>query len=119
VLLELTSTVLHKKREVTSSIVEFIPRDQWFLGEAGSIEATPTIFSLVTSVTVGTNSEEQISEYLEKVFSNLERIVGAIHPESYIHVQGIKSADWGYGGVTQQQRGNPQQKIAEQARAEI
>ncbi len=104
VLLELTVTILRKEREVTSVVINYVPRNRWFLGEAIAIKECKTIFFLRITVTEGTNTEAQFSEFISSVFARAKEIFGNVHEESYVHIHESKALSWGYGGETQQKR---------------
>jgi 4-oxalocrotonate tautomerase len=100
----LTARLLHKRPEVTAVLVEDVPAGGWFIG--GDVPAQPTA-SLCITVTAGTNTEGEKAAFVAAAFAALQARLapgGTLAPASYVRVQELPAGDWGYGGVTQQQR---------------
>lgn len=103
-LTELTNSVLHKKRELTSIVVEYVPPAQWFVGgEALAVQDRVT-FYLDIKVTDGTNTKDEKAAYVEQVFATVETLLGKLHPTSYIVIHEVRGDAWGYQGKTQEFR---------------
>ncbi len=103
-LTDLTTTVLNKKRALTSVAVEYINAEHWFLG-AESIASQPTATCyLEVKITEGTNSKDEKAAYVEKVFAGIEANIGPLHPASYIVLHEVRADAWGYQGATQESR---------------
>jgi 4-oxalocrotonate tautomerase len=100
----LTADVLGKRREVTAVLVEPLPAAQWFVGAAPVTRPTAL---LTIEITAGTNSAEQKARFVAAAFAELQRQLapqGALEDASYVQVRELPATDWGYGGLTQDQR---------------
>ncbi|HEY6773058.1 MAG TPA: 4-oxalocrotonate tautomerase family protein [Oxalicibacterium sp.] len=103
-LLELTTRILKKKREVTAIAIDFIARDSWMVGGRLLSEQGKNSFYFDIKITDETNTKDEKAAYIREAFVGFERILGDLHEESYIHVEDVKAASYGYGGRTQEYR---------------
>ena len=103
-LLELTSSILGKKREVTAITIQFIDPDSWVIGGKPLSEHKKSSFYLDIKVTDETNTKDEKARYIAAVFAGFVRILGELHEESYIYVEDVRAASYGYGGRTQEYR---------------
>jgi 4-oxalocrotonate tautomerase len=103
-LTELTADVLHKKKELTSVSIEYIAAHQWFIGGASLASRDAKTFYLDIKVTEGTNTKNEKAEYIKKVFSEFETVLGRLDPASYIVIHEVRADAWGYAGATQEFR---------------
>jgi 4-oxalocrotonate tautomerase len=55
-------------------------------------------------VTDETNTKQEKEQYIREAFDGLSRLLGNLHEESYIYVQDVRAAAYGYGGRTQEYR---------------
>ena len=99
IVLEKTTTILNKKADVTSILVEFVPQNSWSVG--GKI-CVP--FYLDIKITKGTNTKEQKSNYIKKCYNDFQELLGEIAPASYIVINEIDGDSWGFEGLTQEYR---------------
>jgi len=103
-LTELTTAVLHKKRELTSVAVEYVPSGQCFIGGESLAAQGLATFYLDIKVTEGTNSKDEKAAYVSQVFAAVETLLGKLHPTSYIVIHEVRGDAWGYQGRTQEFR---------------
>ncbi|SAK75686.1 4-oxalocrotonate tautomerase [Caballeronia arationis] len=103
-LLDLTTRVLGKKREVTAIAIDFVDRDSWVVGGKLLSEQNKNSFYFDIKITDETNTKDEKARYIREAFEGFERILGDLHEESYIYVQDVKAASYGYGGYTQEYR---------------
>lgn len=103
-LLDLTTRILRKKREVTAIAIDFIEPDSWVVGGALLSDQKKNSFYFDISITDETNTKDEKALYIKEAFAGFARILGNLHEESYIHVQDVKAASYGYGGLTQEYR---------------
>ena len=103
-LLDLTSRILGKKPEVTAIAIDYVPRDSWWVGGRLLSEQGKNSFYFDIKITDETNTKEEKARYIREAFTGLERILGNLHEESYIHVEDVRAASYGYGGLTQEYR---------------
>lgn len=99
-----TAKILGKKPEVTSIAVDFVPPELWFVGGSRLGEDRAVTFYLDIKVTNGTNTKAEKAEYIRKVFSDLDAIIGPITPASYIVIHDVGADSWGFQGKTQEYR---------------
>ena len=101
---EITARVLHKKPELTAVVVDRIDPAGWFVGGPSLAEQNKASFFLDIRIVDGTNVKDEKADYLRQVFAAMESLLGALHPESYIHVHEVRADAYGYGGFTQELR---------------
>lgn len=103
-LLELTSSLLGKKRDVTAITIQFIEADSWVIAGKPLTEHKKSSFYMDIKVTDETNTKDEKARYIAEVFAGFARILGEVHEESYIYVEDVRAASYGYGGRTQEYR---------------
>ncbi|MDR5754651.1 MULTISPECIES: 4-oxalocrotonate tautomerase family protein [unclassified Caballeronia] len=103
-LLDLTTRILGKRREVTAIAIDFLDRDSWVVGGKLLSEQNKNSFYFDIKITDETNTKDEKARYIKEAFEGFERILGNLHEESYIYVQDVKAASYGYGGYTQEYR---------------
>jgi 4-oxalocrotonate tautomerase len=98
---ELMATILGKRADLTSVLVEQPATAAWAIGGspvriAVHVDAT---------ITAGTNSPEQKARFIEQTMKLLKSVVGSgLHPATYVVVTEVPADSWGYDGQTQQSR---------------
>lgn len=103
-LLDLTTRILKKKREVTAIAIDYVDHDSWVVGGHLLSEQKKNSFYFDIKITDETNTKDEKAQYIREAFAGFERILGNLHEESYIHVQDVRAASYGYGGYTQEYR---------------
>jgi 4-oxalocrotonate tautomerase len=103
-LLDLTARVLHKKREVTSIAIDYVDPADWIVGGRSLAEQARSSVYFDIKITDETNTKEEKAEYIRQAFDGFSRLLGDLHDESYIYVQDVRAAAYGYGGKTQEFR---------------
>ena len=103
-LLDLTTTILGKKRAVTSIAIDYVDPDSWIVGGVSLSEQGKSSFYFDIKITDETNTKDEKARYLRAAFDGFARILGDLHEESYIYVQDVRAASYGYGGLTQEYR---------------
>ena len=103
-LIELTTRILHKKRELTAIAIDFVPPEHWVVGGATLADQHKRSFYLDIKIVDGTNTQDEKSAYVAAVFDAMSRLLGDVHDESYIHVHDVRADAYGYGGKTQEFR---------------
>lgn len=103
-LLEATSGILGKKRQVTAITIQFIEPDAWIIGGRPLSEHGKESFYCDIKVTDETNTKDEKARYIASVFAGFTTILGEVHEESYIYVEDVRAASYGYGGLTQEYR---------------
>jgi 4-oxalocrotonate tautomerase len=103
-LLDLTTRILGKKREVTAIAIDYIDHDAWLVGGRLLSEQNKNSFYFDIKITDETNTKDEKARYIREAFAGFENILGNLHEESYIYVQDVRAASYGYGGFTQEYR---------------
>ena len=103
-LLDLTHRVLGKKKEVTAIAIDYVDHDCWLVGGHLLSEQGKNSFYFDIKITDETNTKDEKARYIKEAFEGFDRILGNLHEESYIYVQDVRAASYGYGGKTQEYR---------------
>lgn len=103
-LLDLTHRILGKKKEVTAIAIDYVELDQWFVGGHLLSEKGKNSFFFDIKITDETNTKDEKAQYIKEAFAGFERILGNLHEKSYIYIQDVRAASYGYGGKTQEYR---------------
>lgn len=103
-LMDLTTRILKKKREVTAIAIEYIDHDSWFVGGELLSKVGKNSLYFDIKITDETNTKDEKAQYIKEAFEGFERLLGNLHEESYIYVQDVRATSYGYGGKTQEFR---------------
>lgn len=103
-LLELTTRILRKKRELTSIAIDFVPAEHWVVGGATLAAQDLNSFYFDIKVVDGTNTKDEKAQYISESFAAFGKLLGKLHPESYIYVHDVRAEAYGFGGLTQEYR---------------
>lgn len=103
-LMDLTTRILKKKREVTAIAIDYIDHDSWFVGGELLSKAGKNSFYFDIKIRDETNTKDEKAQYIKEAFEGFERLLGNLHEESYIYVQDVRATSYGYGGKTQEFR---------------
>lgn len=103
-LLELTSRILKKKPEVTAIAIDYVPPDSWIIAGVPLSEQNKNSVYFDIKITDETNTKEEKAQYIREAFAGFAQLLGNLHEESYIYVQDVRAASYGYGGLTQEYR---------------
>jgi 4-oxalocrotonate tautomerase len=101
---DLTTRILHKKPEVTAIAIDYVDPDDWIVAGKSLSEHGKNSFYFDIKITDETNSKEEKAQYIRESFEALSELLGNVHEESYIYVQDVRAAAYGYGGKTQEFR---------------
>jgi 4-oxalocrotonate tautomerase len=101
---DLTKTYLRKDPSVTAIAITYVDPEHWFAGGRSLAAQGMNSFWLDIKVVDGTNTKQELSDYLQHVFASLSDIIGRVHEESYILVHEVPAAAYGFGGKTQEFR---------------
>jgi len=103
-LLELTSRVLGKRRDLTAVVIDFVDPRDWFVAGRSLAELKQSSFYFDVKVVDETNTKAEKASYIAQAFEAFAGLLGDLHPESYIYVQDVRAAAYGFGGRTQEFR---------------
>ena len=103
-LLDLTSRVLGKRRDLTAVVIDYVDPRDWFVGGRSLAELKQASFYFDVKVVDETNTKAEKARYVAEAFEAFAAILGNLHHESYVHVHDVRAAAYGYGGRTQEYR---------------
>ena len=104
ILLELTTRILHKDPNVTSIAIDYVDPDAWVVGGKSLTEQGKHSVYFDVKVTDETNTKTEKAQYIQEAFDAFAKLFGNLHDESYIYVQDVRAASYGYRGKTQERR---------------
>ncbi len=100
----LSSGVLGKDPKVTAIIVTEEDPADWFCGGRSLKDAGLASFWLDIHITDGTNTKDEKAAFIAQTFKAMEKLLGPLHNESYVHVHDVRADAYGFGGQTQERR---------------
>lgn len=103
-LLDLTTDILGKKREVTAIAIQFVDPSDWIVGGMPLSQQRKSSFYFDIKITDETNTKAEKARYISAAFDGFAQLLGDLHEESYIHVEDVRAGAYGYGGRTQEYR---------------
>ncbi|MEW8624489.1 MAG: hypothetical protein AB2551_01885 [Candidatus Thiodiazotropha sp.] len=98
----LINRVLGKAVPVTAVLISSLPPQQWSVGGDAITDHQSVLMEIY--ITSGTNSEDEKRQMISESYSLLEASLGALVEASYVVIQELAPSDWGYAGVTQDER---------------
>jgi len=97
-----TQEILNKKPALISIAISYIDPVHWIVGgETLAIQKKSSVY-LDIKITDETNSKSEKAAFIKAVFKSFEGLLGDLHHESYIYVEDVRAAAYGYGGLTQE-----------------
>ncbi|MBX9869511.1 MAG: 4-oxalocrotonate tautomerase family protein [Burkholderiaceae bacterium] len=103
-LLDLTTRILRKDKNLIAIAIDYIDHDHWIIGGQPLSEQNKNSFYFDVKVTDETNTKDEKALYIKEAFQGFAEILGNLHPESYIYVQDVRATAYGYAGKTQEYR---------------
>jgi 4-oxalocrotonate tautomerase len=103
-LLDLTTRILRKTRDVTAITVSYVPPAQWVIAGRTLAEQGKNSFYFDIKVTDSTNTKDEKAAYVTACFEAMAQLLPNLHEESYIFVHDVRADAYGYGGQTQEFR---------------
>jgi 4-oxalocrotonate tautomerase len=100
----LTVDHLGKRGEVTTVVIDDLPRARWHVG-GRPVEGATALLEI--SITAGTNTDGEKARFIEAAYRELQSQLapdGRFEIASYVMVRELPATDWGYGGQTQRER---------------
>jgi 4-oxalocrotonate tautomerase len=101
---ELTTRILGKDPRVTSIAIDYIDPEDWVVGGKSLFDQKKSSVYFDVKVVDETNTKAEKANYIREVFAAFSDLLGDLHEESYIYVQDVRAAAYGYGGKTQEFR---------------
>jgi 4-oxalocrotonate tautomerase len=103
-LLEITSRILRKKRELTAIVIDYVPPENWIVGGASLAAQCKNSFYFDIKIVDGTNTKDEKAQYIREAFDSFGKLLGDLHDESYIYIHDVRAEAYGFGGLTQEYR---------------
>lgn len=103
-LMEHTQTILCKDPALTAIAIAYVDPRDWIVGGKSLAEQGKSSFYFDIKVTDETNTKAEKARYISAVFDGFAALLGDLHGESYIHIEDVRAAAYGYGGRTQEWR---------------
>lgn len=103
-LIELTARVLKKKPELMAVTIDYVSPDCWIVAGVPLSQQGKRSFYFDIKITDETNTKVEKEQYIREAFEAFARLLGDLHQESYIHIEDVRAAAYGYGGRTQEYR---------------
>ena len=101
---ELTQRILGKSPAVTAIAIDYVDPRDWIVGGRTLAEQGKSSVYFDIKITDETNTKSEKAAYIQAAFEGFERLLGNLHEESYIYVEDVRAATYGYGGKTQEWR---------------
>ena len=108
ILSDLTKQILGKDPNVTSIAIEYVDPEDWIVGGRSLSEQGKSSVYFDIKITDETNTKAEKAKYIREAFAAFSELLGDLHHESYIYVQDVRAAAYGYGGKTQEFRSHHQ-----------
>jgi 4-oxalocrotonate tautomerase len=103
-LLELTTRILGKRRALTAVVITYVDPRDWYVAGRSLADLRQSSFYFDVKVVDETNTKAEKARYVAEAFEAFGRLLGNLHPESYVYVQDVRATAYGYGGRTQEYR---------------
>lgn len=103
-LIELTQRILGKDPAVTAIAIDYVDPRDWIAGGRTLAEQGKSSIYFDIKITDETNTKSEKAAYIRTAFEGFAALLGNLHEESYIYVQDVRAAAYGYGGKTQEWR---------------
>ncbi len=103
-LLDITSRILKKKPELTAIAIDYVSRDHWSIGGKSLRDLGNNSVYFDIKITDETNTKDEKARYIAEAFTGFEKLLGELDEKSYVYIQDVRAATYGYGGRTQEYR---------------
>jgi 4-oxalocrotonate tautomerase len=103
-LAELTTSILGKQPEVLAIAIDYVDPRDWIVGGRSLAEQGKTSFYFDIKLTDETNTKDEKARYIQEAYKAFSRLLPDLHEESYIYLEDVRAAAYGYGGRTQEYR---------------
>jgi len=99
-LTDLMATILAKKAELTSVLVECPVAPFWAIGT----RRVTTSAMLEAAITAGKNTEAEKAAFIKEAYAVLRAELPSLDPVAYVILKEVSAESWGYDGQTQAAR---------------
>lgn len=104
ILADKTQAILGKKPEVTAITISYVDPRDWIVDGKSLAASGQSSLYLDIKITDETNTKQEKARYIAEVFEGFAALLGNLHPHSYIYVEDVRAAAYGFGGKTQEYR---------------
>ena len=101
---DLTHRILGKSPALTAIAIEYVDPRDWIVGGKSLADQAKSSFYFDIKITDETNTKAEKAAYIAEAFKGFSALLGNLHEESYVYVQDVRAAAYGYGGQTQERR---------------
>lgn len=101
---DLTQRILGKNPAVTAIAIDYVDPRDWIVGGRSLAQLGQSSVYFDIKITDETNTKDEKAAYIQAAFEGFSALLGNLHEESYIYVQDVRAAAYGYGGKTQERR---------------
>jgi Uncharacterized protein, 4-oxalocrotonate tautomerase homolog len=101
---DLTQHILGKNPAVTAIAIDYVDPRDWIVAGRTLAELGQSSVYFDIKITDETNTKDEKAAYIQAAFEGFSALLGNLHEESYIYVQDVRAAAYGYGGKTQERR---------------
>lgn len=89
---------------MTAITIQYIDKDSWIIGGELLSKQNKNSVYFDIKITDETNTKDEKALYIKEAFEGFSKILGNLHEESYIYVEDVRAASYGFGGKTQEYR---------------
>lgn len=104
ILSDLTKQILGKDPNLIAVAIDYVNPEDWVVGGKSLAEQKKSSVYFDIKITDETNTKAEKEIYIREAFAAFERLLGNLHEESYIYVEDVRAAAYGYGGKSQEYR---------------
>jgi 4-oxalocrotonate tautomerase len=101
---ERTVHTLRKRADLVAIAIQYVAPEDWVVAGRPLADAGLRSAFVDIRITDETNTKDEKAAFVAQVFADLQRLLGPLHEESYVHVHDVRAAAYGYGGRTQEAR---------------
>jgi 4-oxalocrotonate tautomerase len=101
---DLTKQILGKDPNLIAVAIDYVNPEDWVVGGKSLAEQKKSSVYFDIKITDETNTKAEKEIYIREAFAAFEQLLGNLHEESYIYVQDVRAAAYGYGGKSQEYR---------------
>jgi 4-oxalocrotonate tautomerase len=99
-----TTNILKKNANLIAITIQEINKENWIIAGKSLADLDQDSFYLDIKITDETNDKTQKANFIAQVFKDFSEILGNLNQESYIYIEDVRAASYGYGGKTQEYR---------------
>jgi 4-oxalocrotonate tautomerase len=102
--LEVAALLSRLTAAVTAVLVESADPVDWIIAGSSVADQKVGSFYVEVSITEHTNIKDETTEWVRRVYNEMNTLLGPVHEASYVLVHAVDGDAYGYGGQTQNLR---------------